>query len=80
MSEISITMMVDASGLKCPMPLLKAKQALNKVTSGEVICLISTDVNSGKDIAAFVQLTCHELVETSELDGTFKFLLRKGSE
>lgn len=73
-----VSIHVDASGLTCPMPLLKAKLALNKVELGELISITSTDVNSQRDIRAFTDLTSHELVEQTANDGSFTSILRKG--
>lgn len=79
MQDIVISLTVDARNLACPMPLLKAKQALNKVSDNDVICVMATDANSTKDITNFVNLTRHELVEKTEsADGVYKFLIRKG--
>ncbi|VUD68253.1 Sulfurtransferase TusA [Thalassocella blandensis] len=78
MQSTKISLTVDARDLTCPMPLLKAKQGLNNVAERELICVLATDVNSTKDIANFVSLTRHELVEQTESDGVFKFLIRKG--
>jgi len=53
--------LVDASGEVCPMPLLKAKQQLNKMQPGQRLKVIASDEGSVRDFAAFISLTAHEL-------------------
>ena len=53
---------IDATGLRCPMPLLKAKQGLNLCNEGELIEVLTTDPQSVRDFNAFIGLTSHELV------------------
>ncbi len=69
--------LVDASGEGCPMPLLRAKQQLNKMSVGEILKLISTDSGSAKDIPAFIALTNHK-VHASNNDESFVFYIEKG--
>ena len=57
-----VTTNIDATGLRCPMPLLKAKQGLNLCKEYELIEVITTDPQSVRDFNAFVDLTRHELV------------------
>ena len=68
---------VDARGLQCPLPLLKAKQALNTLASGGLLRVRSTDAGSVRDFEVFARQTGHALLEASSADGTFAFLLRK---
>lgn len=72
--------MVDAAGLKCPLPLLKAKLALNGVLKGQIVEILATDVGSVKDIRTFTDLSSHELLVFSEQDGVYKYLIRKGDQ
>lgn len=55
---------LDARGLNCPLPILKAKKAINKINSGEVLRIIATDPGSVKDFEAFTKQTGHDLIET----------------
>ncbi len=55
--------LVDASGEACPMPLLRAKQQLNKMSEGDCLKVIATDQGSVRDFASFIALTAHDLVE-----------------
>ncbi len=68
---------LDARGLNCPLPILKAKKAINKINSGEVLKIIATDPGSVKDFEAFTNQTGHELIESSEAGGEFTFLIKK---
>jgi TusA-related sulfurtransferase len=69
---------LDTSGLRCPMPLLKTKLELNAMETGQELEVIATDPGSARDIPAFVKLTSHVLVSTSESDGCYRFLIRRG--
>ena len=77
MSETPQT--VDASGLKCPLPVLKARKAIKDLPSGECLRVISTDPASPLDFQHFCNTSGHELVEMVEGDGDFSFLIRKAS-
>jgi tRNA 2-thiouridine synthesizing protein A len=68
---------LDARGLNCPLPILKAKKAINGIESGEVLKIIATDPGSVKDFEAFCNQTGHELVESAEANGEFIFLIKK---
>ena len=68
---------VDASGLNCPMPVLKTKKAIVKMQPGQVLHLIATDSGSIDDIPPLlVHLNC-ELLESNTTDGKFHFYIRK---
>lgn len=68
---------VDATGLNCPMPLLKAKLALNQLVSGAVLKVTATDAGSQRDFRAFARLAGHTLVHEEEAAGVFRYWLRK---
>lgn len=68
---------LDASGLNCPLPILRAKKTLNAMGSGQVLHIIATDPGSVKDFDAFAKQTGNELMESREDGGKFHFLLRK---
>ena len=69
---------LDTSGLTCPMPLLKAKQALNNMDSGCILEVKSTDSSSVRDFEVFSMQSGNELLESKEVDGVFSYLLLKG--
>ena len=70
---------VDARGLSCPMPLLKAKLALNNCQSGESVSVYATDAGSVRDFHSFADLSAHELIAFIEHEEFYEYVLRKGS-
>lgn len=68
---------LDASGLNCPLPILRAKKTLSGMDAGQVLHIIATDPGSVKDFDAFANQTGNELMESKEEGGKFYFLIRK---
>jgi tRNA 2-thiouridine synthesizing protein A len=68
---------LDTCGLNCPLPLLKAKQALNAMQSGEQLRVRATDPGSQRDFRVFAEQSGHRLLESSEDSGVFVYLLQK---
>ncbi len=68
---------LDASGLNCPLPILRAKKALGALEAGQVLRIIATDPGSVKDFDAFAKQTGNELMESGEEGGKFVFLIKK---
>jgi len=68
---------LDASGLNCPLPILRAKKALAGMTAGQVLHIIATDPGAVKDFEAFAKQTGNELMESKEEGGKFVFLMKK---
>lgn len=69
---------LDVTGLQCPMPLLKAKLALNGMSTGQVLKVVATDPGSERDFYAFVEQSRHSIL-AFEKDGTqFCYWMRKG--
>ncbi len=68
---------LDASGLNCPLPILRAKKALAALSAGQVLHIIATDPGSVKDFEAFAKQTGNELTESREEGGKFHFLMKK---
>jgi len=68
---------LDAKGLNCPLPILKAKKALKTMDSGKTLEVLSTDPGSVADFAAFCRTTGNELVEQNEEGGIWTYLIRK---
>jgi tRNA 2-thiouridine synthesizing protein A len=66
---------LDASGLNCPMPILKTKKALNKMSVGEILEVISTDAGSVKDIEAFCNQTGNKLLKVEEINSKYIFTI-----
>jgi TusA-related sulfurtransferase len=68
---------IDTSGLNCPLPILKAKKALNDMVSGQVLKVIATDPGSSRDFEAFAKQTGHELVLQEKTEAHFVFGLKR---
>lgn len=77
MQELTADQVMDASGLACPLPLLKAKVALNGMGGGQVLLVIATDPGSWRDIPSFARLSGHALLHQEAADGRFRYWLRK---
>jgi tRNA 2-thiouridine synthesizing protein A len=67
---------LDARGLNCPLPILKAKKAIKDVAQGGTLEILATDPGSVADFAAFCRTTGNELVETGETEGVFRFVIK----
>lgn len=68
---------LDARGLVCPLPILRTKQSLAGMTSGQTLKIVATDPGSVIDFQVFAEQTGNELLSLSESDKEFIFLLRK---
>ena len=68
---------MDARGLSCPLPLLKAKQALNSVDRGAVVEVVSDDPSSERDFNVFSKQSGHELLLVQNLNNVFTFRIKK---
>ncbi len=69
--------LLDARGLNCPLPILKAKKALVALQPGQTLRILATDPGAVKDFEAFARQTGNELLESSQSDHEFQFLLKK---
>ncbi len=67
----------DASGLACPLPIVKTKKALNDMASGQVLRVVATDPGSVCDMAAFAEQTGNQLLEQGTQDKKYFFFLKK---
>jgi tRNA 2-thiouridine synthesizing protein A len=70
-------LLLDAKGLNCPLPILKAKKALKDVPAGGMLEVLATDPGSVADFAAFCRTTGNELVESTQVSGTYRFLIKR---
>jgi len=68
---------LDARGLNCPLPILRARKALNEMTSGQVLRILATDPGSVKDFEAFAKQTGNPLLSQSANDKEYSFLIQK---
>lgn len=68
---------LDARGLNCPLPILKAKKALAEMTTGQILRVMATDPGSVRDFQAFCRQTGNELVGQSENNKEFTFFMKR---
>ncbi|TDF78169.1 sulfurtransferase TusA family protein [Pseudomonas sp. H9] len=68
---------LDACGLNCPLPLLKAKMELNRLSSGAVLKVLATDAGSQRDFRTFAKLAGHTLLLETAEEGVYTYWLRK---
>ncbi|MFM1896836.1 MAG: hypothetical protein RLZZ385_1910 [Pseudomonadota bacterium] len=78
MNPIEVDLELDVSHLQCPLPLLKAKLALNNLQPQQVLKVIATDPGSEKDFHLFIQQTRHQILAFEKLDTTYSYWIRKG--
>jgi tRNA 2-thiouridine synthesizing protein A len=68
---------VDATGLNCPLPILRCKKGLSDMGAAQVLKVISTDPGSVKDFNAFCVQTGHQLLQLDQTDNSFVFYIKK---
>jgi len=68
---------LDARGLSCPLPIIKTKKELAKLSSGELLEVLASDPGSVNDISSFCQQTGHELVSSENTNDEFVFIVKK---
>jgi TusA-related sulfurtransferase len=68
---------IDTSGLKCPLPILKAKKALADMDSGQVLKVVATDPGSVRDFQAFARQTGNDLIDQTRTENGFIHYLRR---
>ncbi|WP_297527648.1 sulfurtransferase TusA family protein [Thiohalobacter sp.] len=68
---------LDARGLNCPLPILRAKKSIAGMSSGQVLRILATDPGSVKDFEAFCKQTGNQLVASNDAGGEFEFFIRK---
>jgi TusA-related sulfurtransferase len=68
---------LDARGLNCPLPILKAKKSLNEMVSGELLRVVATDPGSVRDFQAFARQTGNDLIEQQTVGDEFIHVLRR---
>jgi tRNA 2-thiouridine synthesizing protein A len=76
-NDLSADREVDARGLNCPLPILRAKKALNDLASGQVLKVIATDPGSRRDFEAFARQTGHRLLRVDEATREWSFYLQR---
>lgn len=68
---------LDTRGLKCPLPVLKARKALKPLAPGDRLLVEATDPGAVRDFASFCETTGHELVESGQDGEVYRFVIRK---
>lgn len=68
---------VDATGLNCPLPLLKAKQGLKQLSAGQCLKVIATDPGSVRDFQVFSELSGNKLLQSRQEGETYHYVLQK---
>lgn len=68
---------LDARGLNCPLPILRAKKALGELESGQILRIVATDPGSVKDFQAFAKQTGNELLSQGEINNEFEFFIKR---
>jgi TusA-related sulfurtransferase len=69
---------LDVTGLSCPMPLLKAKLALNNMESQQILKVVATDPSSEKDFQLFVEQSDHQILDFQKDEQAYFYWIRKG--
>jgi tRNA 2-thiouridine synthesizing protein A len=70
-------LLVDAKGKSCPMPVVLARKGIDQLQSGQVLAVEATDPGSCRDIPAWTRDMGHELLDTEQTDGAWRYLIRK---
>ena len=78
-SQIMVTQVLDVTGLNCPLPILKAKVALNKMQAGEILHVKATDPHAVVDFKAYCARTDHELVKITTSEILSEFYIQRGN-
>ncbi len=76
-NELTIDSEVDARGLACPLPILRAKKALSTIGSGRLLRVLATDPGSVRDFQAFARQTGNELVEQKQVGTVWSHVMRR---
>jgi len=77
MTELNVDAEVDARGLACPLPILRAKKALSSLNSDQLLRVLATDPGSVRDFQAFSRQTGNELVEQKQLGTVWAHVIRR---
>lgn len=72
-----MTQTLDVTGLKCPLPILRAKKALAQMESGAVLTVLATDAGAPGDFEAFCRQTGHVLLVSTESSGVFTLVVQR---
>lgn len=73
---VEVDVLLDAKGMYCPMPIVKLKKATKTMESGQVLKLVATDPGSTRDVPAWANKTGAEVLESSEENGEYTFIIK----
>ncbi len=76
-ADIAVDQTLDAKGLSCPLPILKTKKAVEALSRGQVLKVMTTDPGSKNDMASWAKRTGNELLKQEESSGSFTFYIKK---
>ena len=76
-SAVTQNNLLDVCGMACPMPLLKARKALRDVAIGHSLVVLATDPGSWRDFAAFAEQSGNQLLEASEAEGVYRYVIQR---
>lgn len=76
--KITPNAQLDAKGMSCPMPVVKARLEIDRLASGDVLEVLATDPGSVADFDNWTKMSGHELLSSGEDDGVYTYLIRKG--
>ena len=79
-ATVARTVTLDVTGLQCPMPLLKAKKALNELAAGQRLLVVATDPGSVRDFQVFSEQSGHRLLESRQEGDRYCYLLEKRAD
>ena len=74
---MDVNVKLDTKGMNCPSPILKTKTALKEMSAGQILEVVTTDPGSKADFGAFCRTTGNDLLDSSEGDGIFTYLIKK---
>jgi tRNA 2-thiouridine synthesizing protein A len=77
MTNHTVARTFDASGMRCPMPILKTKKEIVEVQVGEILKVVATDIGTKKDFPAWSKRTGHEIVEMRDENGKFIWFIKR---
>ncbi|MCM3709538.1 sulfurtransferase TusA family protein [Sporosarcina luteola] len=75
---MNVTKVLDAKGLACPMPVVRARKTMKEMETGEILEIFTTDKGSVADLTAWAKSSGHEMVDQKEDTGVFTFWIKKG--
>lgn len=73
-----VNRVLDARGLDCPLPIVKTKKLVEEMDTGEILKVLATDPGSKRDFESWCKKTGNNLLEASENDGVFTYVIKKG--